>query len=274
MTKHRAPHGFTLIELLVVISIIALLIAILLPALSSARQSAIQIQCSNNLSSIGKAFFNYSTENDGQLFRDPFVDRAAIQHNAYHLWGGRSMAWEYSSYIPAPYSLANPYDRLLNDYISSDSGSGSITPAYVCPNDPPGDTKQWAPLDDGSANHAYFSTTGTSYQYNAQLVGTTIAGGTDPSPAYNYVEQIRDTAKVVLFNEWPAFDVPQRFIRPAGWTDLPRWSFHDNNGDGIDPRLEQPDQAGNLTTFADGHVEYIQYVVGEWESDDYSHTDQ
>ncbi|MEM7681553.1 MAG: prepilin-type N-terminal cleavage/methylation domain-containing protein [Planctomycetota bacterium] len=51
------PHarGFTLIELLVVIAIIALLIGILLPVLSSARESARQIQCGVNERSMTQA---------------------------------------------------------------------------------------------------------------------------------------------------------------------------------------------------------------------------
>ena len=57
--------AFTLIELLVVISIIALLIAILLPALSSAKQSAVRIECLGRLHELSTASTSYAVDNDG-----------------------------------------------------------------------------------------------------------------------------------------------------------------------------------------------------------------
>jgi prepilin-type processing-associated H-X9-DG protein len=55
-------QSFTLLELLLVISIIAVLSALLLPAVKTAKESAQQAACMNNLRQIGMAFMMYGDE--------------------------------------------------------------------------------------------------------------------------------------------------------------------------------------------------------------------
>jgi prepilin-type N-terminal cleavage/methylation domain-containing protein len=87
-----ARKGFTLVELLVVIAIISLLISILAPSLNVARDIAMQVVCSVDLTASGKAIHFYAQDNDDSY--PPYVSAwKSGQPRAYYLYQPEKAFW-------------------------------------------------------------------------------------------------------------------------------------------------------------------------------------
>ncbi len=115
-------RAFTLIELLVVVAIIALLLSILLPSLSGAREQGKRAVCLSNLSSIGKALWQYAGEDKAEstipIFMNmvaditnsgrapaPGLDYWLWRHANWFAWGGKSGEATYYMFPGAGYLL-------------------------------------------------------------------------------------------------------------------------------------------------------------------------
>ena len=120
--RYRDHHrGFTLIELLVVVGIIAVLIALLLPALTRARDSAKQVNCSSNLHHLFLGFVMYGNDNR-QWLPGPEADVRGVEMRD-SWWSGGTGRWD------LPMFLHNK----LNRYIPANSK------VWMCPGWPEND---------------------------------------------------------------------------------------------------------------------------------------
>ncbi len=200
--------GFTLVELLVVIGIIALLVGILLPTLSSARKSAGDVKCLNNLRQIGTVQTFYSSENDSQLHPANFVIVPSTGEQA--AWWENNDFWKY---IPG----------------TQDEGSFAAFPVYEsygvpsnpdgigrCPRDQDLDTRYAVnafttpparPQVSYGMNPFTGATTGAS--------GTFWGGGTFPFPEFSKVTDFKSPSEVFLLADWTLAQPGEADIQPS-----------------------------------------------------------
>ena len=124
----KGRGGFTLIELLVVMAIISLFMGLLLPAIQSARQSARQIHCRNNLRQIGIALNAHHAAKTS--FPVGVVEwRAARERNRRQLaWSAFLLPYLEEQSLYDQLDLTTPFDSLVNQ-----AGAAQVLPVYICP---------------------------------------------------------------------------------------------------------------------------------------------
>jgi prepilin-type N-terminal cleavage/methylation domain-containing protein/prepilin-type processing-associated H-X9-DG protein len=109
--RNRTRSGFTLIELLVVITIIGILIGMLLPAISSTREAARRLECSNKMKQLGVAAINFHSAR--RLFPPGYL---AVLPPAPPTLDGKTDKNQYVGLIPylLPYLESNIVYRIID----------------------------------------------------------------------------------------------------------------------------------------------------------------
>jgi prepilin-type N-terminal cleavage/methylation domain-containing protein/prepilin-type processing-associated H-X9-DG protein len=154
MTR-TAPHrnGFTLVELLVVIAIISVLVGLLLPAVQSARESARQTQCKNNLHQLATAALTFESVR-GHLPPSVIIDFSTTSTANNGAWGvhGHLLNHLEEANLRSLVDISMAWDLQL-------AISGVRIKVFTCPSDIRGEEIR----DPGGGKALLFS---TNYTFN------------------------------------------------------------------------------------------------------------
>lgn len=183
--------GFTLIELLVVIAIIAILAAILLPVLASAKRTAQQASCFDNLKQLGTADLLYVADNKNYI-----QPSASIYLGANSEWLGTMLdnLSRNTNVLLCPVATVSAPPAVVSQY-SLDVNIGSATQAG---------TGDYAYIRGGFKNGTSGLTQiGASYMANGWLYVTNGVGqgdGNGTQPYYYTTEaSVQSAATTPMF---------------------------------------------------------------------------
>lgn len=139
--RHRcSPSAFSLVELLVVIAIVGILISLLLPAVQSARESARQMQCSNNLRQLALATSNFVSSH-GELPKSAITELETLTYSgspyvAFDPMSGKQFSWAVLLLpLLEQQNLYDQFDFSKTVFEQEKDPQAQFVSSYLCPSD-------------------------------------------------------------------------------------------------------------------------------------------
>jgi len=209
-------RGFTLIELLVVIAIIAILAALLMPVLTSAREAAMRVSCTNNCKEVGIGAITYAGDNADTM---PICDLPQGDNPWETSQACRVQGIPSSTITQGPYGLGMLY---FNDLVKNPK-------VFYCPSVPDNDL------------YAYDTYTGPGYPW--------------PSIPPSYTRFNTGNAYVRCgFDYYPQSKQTQTLSDQYGTFTLPALTYANNTG--ITMTFNPPNTAANTVSHEPNPIKY------------------
>lgn len=224
----KSARAFTLIELLVVIAVIAILAALLLPVISAAKKRAQRTTCLNNLRQINFGVRMYSDDSN-----DASPNEASAMTNPVTLYFG--------------------YKALMKSYVGLNDTSSPQDKVFACPADAfyPSDITTNGPYPP---RYVWASLYGQPF---FDFSSYTFNGGDNSTRPLEFSTNIVITRPGLTGVKMSSVKHPSRTLLVAEASVLWPWSWHAPSS------LTQFNDAENIASFVDGHVDYIKIY---WQS--------